>query len=387
MDSPLSQLPHDIRAATTTSIGLQRPLLHHLNADTSWLLQIPKPSASISNTERRSRDDGVNWYTILIDPWFEGSQVDVASWFSEQWHASKSSVSSIADVERRARHVRKLSDRDTRQSDDQSAENDQRTVDVEDNGPTSGPAINLIVISHEFSDHCHKETLLAIDSETPVLATTRAVSLIRSFKHFRHIQEIPLFSGSGQDCRERNLPPIPKWLSISRLVGSYDPLNFHAALLIAFDIDSNRNGVGVESSPEAIIYTPHGIHASSLRHIVDAEPPVRTLALVHGLHVVELSGVQLNLGAHNGLEVQRLLKAKYWVGTHDEVKLAKGVVGRFLSRKVISAEDALLAEKEKRLEDQAEVDDVDDTIEDDQDGPCDDTNFLEVENGGIVVLV
>jgi hypothetical protein len=60
-------------------------------------------------------------------------------------------------------------------------------------------------------------------------------------------------------------------------------------------------------------------------------------------------GQQLNLGVHNGLQAQRKLHAKYWVGTHDEVKKGGGLVGWFLRRKVLSLEEALL-EEEKRLD-------------------------------------
>ena len=63
-----------------------------------------------------------------------------------------------------------------------------------------------------------------------------------------------------------------------------------------------------------------------------AVPPVRTLALIHGLHEVKLARQQLNLGAENGLLVQRQLGAKYWIGTHDEVKHASGLVSWLLGR-------------------------------------------------------
>jgi hypothetical protein len=109
-----------------------------------------------------------------------------------------------------------------------------------------------------------------------------------------------------------------------------------------------------EYTPECLIYTPHGVKAEVLEPVTLASPPIRTLAFLHGLHDVSISwGQQLNLGAHNALQVQRLLKARYWVGTHDEVKKGGGLVSWFLQRKVITVEEALQGE-EKKAEDEGE---------------------------------
>lgn len=40
---------------------------------------------------------------------------------------------------------------------------------------------------------------------------------------------------------------------------------------------------------------------------------------------------------------QRILRAKYWVATHDEVKKGGGLVAWFLRRKIWTLEDALEA--------------------------------------------
>lgn len=50
---------------------------------------------------------------------------------------------------------------------------------------------------------------------------------------------------------------------------------------------------------------------------------------------------QLNLGAKNGVLAQRVLGARYWVGTHDEVKRGGGVVAWFLRRRVWTVGEAL----------------------------------------------
>lgn len=93
-----------------------------------------------------------------------------------------------------------------------------------------------------------------------------------------------------------------------------------------------------------MIYTPHGIPHTALSPIASADPPLHTLAFLHGLHDVAIgSAQQLNLGAKNGVLAQRILKAKYWIATHDEVKKGGGFVAWFLRRKVWTLEDALVA--------------------------------------------
>lgn len=70
---------------------------------------------------------------------------------------------------------------------------------------------------------------------------------------------------------------------------------------------------------------------------------MHTLAFLHGLHDVSISAAQqLNLGAKNGVLAQRLLQAKYWVATHDEVKKGGGLISWFLRRKVWTVEEALV---------------------------------------------
>lgn len=94
--------------------------------------------------------------------------------------------------------------------------------------------------------------------------------------------------------------------------------------------------------------------------VTKADPKIKTLALLHGLQDIKL-GAQLNMGAHNGLKVQRMLDAKYWIGTHDEVKKGGGIVSWFLNRKMITLneamerERALMAKEDVKKENLAEV--------------------------------
>lgn len=374
MDGPAAQLHNETQESVQRSLHLRRPLLHHLNADTSWLLQLPRPSRSASRNTR-------HWFNILIDPWLSGSQSDVASWFSQQWHVHEPAIGSIARLEELAKDIEDLT-------------GGLDSIHEHDILRSEGSLIDAIVISHEFTDHCHKETLLECHPDIPVFATTQAAKLIQSWKHFRLVLDTPAFAGREADWKALSLPPLPDWVAIGKLVNEKDALYYHSAILIAFDCNESprrkwsarySNGdMGhchePESTAEAVIYTPHGIEAPALEVLSLAKPRIETLALLHGLHDVAISMQQLNMGAHNGLKAQRMLKPRYWLGTHDEVKRGAGLVNWFLKRKVISLADALRLEEKHGHLDHAENGTVKKIR------PLEDVHFLDLGNGESIVL-
>lgn len=222
----------------------------------------------------------------------------------------------------------------------------------------------------------------------------KAASLIQSWSHFRHVQVIPHFS-ENPDWHATSIPPLPEWMGISRLVTGRDMLYFHSALLITFDNGScaqRSNAVAsadVDDAAEAVIYTPHGIHSDSedlefLRK--SASPPIKTLAFLHGLEDIVLgsTAAQLNLGAHNGLRAQRLLKAQYWIGTHDEDKQGSGIVGWLLRRKKLSVKEAVTEERIRRKDQNQDGVDADG---DDVIGSFEGVNWRDVGNGESVLLL
>lgn len=212
--------------------------------------------------------------------------------------------------------------------------------------------IDAVIVSHEFTDHCNKRTLLELDPNTPVFATKRAFDLIRSWKYFEQLQEIPCLSSKIPDWRQTSIAPLPPWLGVSQMISQSDSLDYHSGILVTFDIYSGSpNGPSEVSRPaEAIIYTPHGIHAHDLGHMANSYPPIRTLALLHGLHDIKISMQRLNLGAHNGLQAQRICQAKYWVSTHDEVKRATGFITPWLYRNILTLKEALDEERKGKGE-------------------------------------
>ena len=62
MDDPSRQLQDNLRDSIRTTVFSQRPILTHLNADTSWLLQLPYPRDAVKIAGRTR-------FNILIDPW------------------------------------------------------------------------------------------------------------------------------------------------------------------------------------------------------------------------------------------------------------------------------------------------------------------------------
>ena len=335
MDGPSLQLQENLHFAIREAVLSHRPILTHLNADTSWLLQLPYPP-DVPRTRGRSR------FNIILDPWFRGPQSDVARFFSTQWHLIESSVQTMAELEELLEEIEEIA-----QSCDVQLMNSKHARSDQD---PKKSYIDAVVISHEFTDHCNKQTLLELEPDTPIFATRPAVDLIRSWKYFNLVQETPPFSAKDSDWRDTSLRPLPSWIGISRMVTESDALYYHSAILITFDIYSRGvSGPSEVLTPaEAIIYTPHGIHAHDLSHLTSALPLVRTLALLHGLHDIKISVKQLNLGAHNGLQAQRMCQAKYWVSTHDEIKRESGFITAFLNRKVLTLREALSEERRNK---------------------------------------
>jgi L-ascorbate metabolism protein UlaG (beta-lactamase superfamily) len=70
-------------------------------------LQLPTP------------DTEDEWFNIVIDPWLTGPQTDFHKRFSQQWHGIKPCVENLNNF---------------------------------------GIQIDAVIVSHEFSDYCHRAT-------------------------------------------------------------------------------------------------------------------------------------------------------------------------------------------------------------------------------------
>lgn len=287
-------------AALKTSTA--RPLLVHLNADTTWLIQLPLPSPSANRTH----------FNLLIDPWLRGPQSDVASWFSTQWHVVAPSVDTLANL--------------------------NQVLCALETGSQAGSKdwfIDAVAVSHEFTDHCHKATLMELPPATTVFAADLAADLIRSWNHFDVVTTTPGFvkDASWKDIEGGSLPP---WLRIGRIITPNNSLYYHSAVIIAFDLSLTST-----SEAEAIVYSPHGIEASDLSFLATKSSSLSTLALLHGLHDVSIMyAKQLNLGGLNGIDAVRASGAKYWIATHDEIKKGGGIIAPLLMRTQYTVDQA-----------------------------------------------
>ncbi|KAK7523174.1 uncharacterized protein IWZ02DRAFT_355572, partial [Phyllosticta citriasiana] len=186
----------------------RRPLLHHLRAGPSWLLQLPRPIAA---TRRGAR----GFYNVLIDPIFrdrtEGDKglgnendAEARSWVARAMGRGKS-VGSIEEVHELIGEVETLAGKGKRGTGGRASMRE------------SEAAIDVVVISSQgkFSAE-ESEALLQINSDVPVFALEEAIPNVTALDHFRLVCPIPSFSRHDPDWRATSLPPLPEWLAVSR---------------------------------------------------------------------------------------------------------------------------------------------------------------------------
>lgn len=359
----------DIKAGQQRIKERRRPILTHLNADTSWLLSVAVPFG----TEHRK---GNKYLHLVLDPWFKGTQEDVRGWFSTQWHKEESRYQTLQEVEDLIANIEGLENKTEKLSHKESFDEanvpgpdmtkvnstgtDASTLDGSplDDGCLES-LIDGIIISHEFTDHMHEATLRSAQPSIPIFAPKgKAIDLLHSWDHFNTVIPIELTPSPEEEGGWRKWCPgqdkLPNlewaaWCKVTRLMApEKSMIGYHEGVLLTWPRPGTLPGQytefpvpnpGVESrepdlasgSGEAVIYTPHGLPASACLPL-SRNKNITTLALLHGEHDIRLAGAQLNLGEKNGIEVVRETKAKYWCATHDEVKHASGVVSWFLSR-------------------------------------------------------
>ena len=219
--------------------------LTKLNDDSSWLWEFDS-------------------FSVLVDPWFTTQQVDLAPWFSKQQHFREQPQ--LADL----------------------------------------PPYNVIFISHPFTDHCNKETLLQLPPDILLIAAPNVLRKIKSWHHFKHL--LPLDEAPFEITR------ITK-ASIWDLV--------HHAFLI-------------KSSNTALLYAPHGLKQDLKVIKVDILIGTSTL-----FKLPFFLGGTINLGAEKLIEVAKICEAKLILNTHDEQKLGSGLVEVFAKKKYVTAHPSI----------------------------------------------
>ncbi|KAL1303296.1 hypothetical protein AAFC00_006702 [Neodothiora populina] len=171
----------------------------HLNADSTFLVSFT-PSFTPSDADA----DFPGSFTILIDPWLSGHSSVWKPSFQISHHTSAPCVQSLTDI--------RLPD--------------------------------LIIISQDKPDHCHRETLCTLphDTRIRILATPAAAKKIKSWKHFTNatIEFLVPYSPEKSDSLVRillqnyNSRSEPGEMTISYLPQKMDLTALHNAIGITY---------------------------------------------------------------------------------------------------------------------------------------------------------
>lgn len=230
-------------------------IVQRINDDSSWL---------------------VRWsgLTFLLDPWLLGDDINFASWFSRQWLSTP------------PLHVDDL------------------------------PALDFILVSHQFSDHCSAATLRQLPPLLPVYAAPAAAKKIRQLQHFEQVESLQDWQASGET---RRVGP----LTISFFAGA-GALDFtHNALLLQ-----------AQDSDKSVLYCPHGFGVPTsprLRALLESVRPTLLLTTFRRYRLPWWLGGPVNLGAEDSIRLAQMVRPQHLIRTHDAAKHEAGIVRRIAS--------------------------------------------------------
>jgi len=349
-----------------TSDAAPRPILTSLNGDNSWLISFPRPAAE------RARHGNKAYFHVVSDAWLTRDTVLFSPWILNLRNQAEAAIPDGPAVERLIREIETAAGAANLGSGAPAAE------------PQPSP-VDAIFQNFHYSDHLDEHTLRTFDPDTPVFATAEATAVIWPWHHFRHLattRDLDPAKPEWLDLRPEGDAQLPEWLSIFRLVGHH-PLNFATAIVYssdsaapdASDGNSPPNSLRQDTQHEALLYSPHGIRADqpSLHAFAQKlDPPVRVLALLHALKDSFAFGLRTTLGVAGGLALERQVRPKYWVKSHDAGLVYSGIVAwvAWINDITRSLEDGLAEEK-------AKAGNYDEVMK---------PNYIEVENGDSFVL-
>ena len=217
--------------------------IKRLNLDSSWHIKFNK-------------------LNFVLDPWLIGSEIDGFKWLNEQWHI-KPPVA-IDDI----------------------------------------PNYDSIIISQNYEDHCHIETLKRLPNDKSILATEKAYNKLKKQFPDREIIRI--------DTKNKMEKNKIKFISI-KPPKIMDPIYF--ALLI---YDQDNNG---------IFYAPHGFTLDeNQKELVNKFKIKLMITTFTEFKLPKIMGGYVNPGMSNVYELYNQISPKYIINTHDEKKKAKGLV-------------------------------------------------------------
>lgn len=310
----------------------------HLNADTSFYLTfspayaLDQPKESIPGS-----------FTILIDPWLSGPSTVWHSLFALTHHVIPACVKSLAEL----------------------------------------PQPDLVLISQDKPDHCHKQTLMELepDTDTAILGTPSATKKIKSWKYFDPACVMSLQAYDPKKESTVTRIPIPAFspsgspgeVTISLMTPRFDLTGVHNAIGITYRSPSSvlsaragsfrnlpslpptttvstsqgsrpstptPNSTTVQPSPLghvrektiSVIYSPHGVDYDVIRpfacnHLLNNSALPLT-ALMHSFDRCFnpwWMGGTICAGMPGGMTIARNLYARAWISAHDEDKLKSGI--------------------------------------------------------------
>ncbi|KAG9206368.1 hypothetical protein G6514_005095 [Epicoccum nigrum] len=278
-----------------------RPIFTSLNGDNSWLLSFPRPLE-----ERKAV--GKAFFHVVHDPWLNGPEVQHSSWIIFLALSSPAAVSDGPGVEQLVRDI-------------ESAATDAGVIAPAAVRTDGHSPVDAIFVNLHYGDHLHKPTLLTFDSSIPVFTTTEGALAIKKLNHFDTVTkyaDLKPDTYTGDWTTLHPSPMLPPYLTIFRIKGHHE-LNFLSALI----------WTPSPGTHEAVLYSPHGLHASTpalqtfLHH---STPGFSTLALLHGLKESWSLNWQTTFGVASGLQLYRQSGARYWVKTHDDRLTYGGLV-------------------------------------------------------------
>lgn len=139
--------------------------------------------------------------------------------------------------------------------------------------------IDAIICTHEFTDHCHQDTLTSgVDPDTPIICgTTQTYKRVHGFRHFRHVLAAPYYrEGTPTPTDFAPLPPELSCVYLpTRKLGDLPRL--HGALVVVWERAEGR---------AAVVLSPHGVPVDVVEAWRREHPDVEILALLHSLDVV-----------------------------------------------------------------------------------------------------
>ncbi len=200
---------------------------------------------------------------FLIDPWLEGKEVDLAPWFNSQWH--RTAPLSYAKL----------------------------------------PAYDAVLITQQYPDHCHLQTLQRLQPKLVVAPRAVAKRLERTLpraeirlfdQHTRHVQ----IGGVGirQLPSKRHLPPF-----------------YHAYLL--------------DDGERSVMLANHGydLHPHEIAELTKL-PVHLLLSPFNHYRLPLIFGGDVSPGIHKLADLVQQLNPQHVLQTHDELKHASGLISR-----------------------------------------------------------